>query len=64
MLQQGNPACHGYLKPDGSPPRNSDRVTEARPRVEQPELFYILLTYFPFQCPYFSASSTFLTIIL
>lgn len=34
-------------------------VTEARPHVEQPELFYILLTYFPFQCPYFSASSTF-----
>ena len=59
MLQQGGPACNGCLKPDGSPPRKSDRIIEARPHAEQPELLYILLTYFAFQCPYFSASSAF-----
>ena len=44
MLQQGSTACNGYLKPDGSPPRKSDRIIEARPHEEQPELLYILFT--------------------
>ena len=57
MLQQGSTAWNGCLKPDGSPPRKSHRVIEARPHAEQPELLYILLTYFALQCPYFSANS-------
>ena len=57
MLQQGSTAWNGCLKPDGSPPRKSHRVIEARPHAEQPELPYILLTYFALQCPYFSANS-------